>query len=97
MYHFSPPKKLKTLYIIINILLIITVIIFALLFHSRVEVFGIPITVWMLFNGLWALNGKWYSWFHKKDKSSYSHGFWLILLITGVVMSILMILIWFLM
>jgi len=97
MYHFSPPQKLKHLYIIINLLLIVTIIIFAILFHSRVEVFGIPIAAWVLFNGLWALNGDWYSWFHKKDKSSYSHGFWLILLITGVVMSILMILIWFLM
>ena len=94
MYHFSPPNKLKHIYIVINILLIITVILFALFFHSRVEVLGIPITVWVLFNGLWSLNGKWYSWFHKKDKSSSSNGFWLILLITGIVMSILMILIW---
>ena len=97
MYHFSPPQKLKHLYIIINLLLIVTIIIFAILFRSRVEVFGIPIAAWALFNGLWALNGDWYSWFHKKDKSYYAHGFWLILLITGVVMSILMILIWFLM
>ena len=96
MYRFSPPEKLKHIYIIINVLLIITIIFCAIRFRSCVEVSGIPITAWVLFNGLWSLNENWYSWFHKKDKSSYSHGLWLILLITGIVMSILMILFWLL-
>lgn len=92
MYQFTPPKKFKVFYISANIIILISIIILTVIFHNRIEIFGIPIAVWCLFNGLWSINATWYSWFHRKDKSSNSHGFWLICLITGILMSILLIL-----
>ena len=97
MYHFTPPKKHKKIYILINVLIILLIISITAFFHDRIEIFGIPIALWCLFNGLWSVNANWYSWFHRNDKSSSSHGFWLICLITGLAMSILLLLIHLLM
>ena len=96
-YHFTPPKKHKKIYILINVLIILLIISITAFFHDRIEIFGIPIALWCLFNGLWSVNANWYSWFHRNDKSSSSHGFWLICLITGLAMSILLLLIHLLM
>ena len=90
MYRFTPPNKYKHAYIFFNIAIIISIIVTAALFHGHFEIFGIPIALWWLFNGLWSVNSNWYSWFHRNDKSSSSHGFWLICLIGGIAMSILL-------
>ena len=95
--YFTPPKKHKKIYILINVLIILLIISITTFFHDRIEIFGIPIALWCLFNGLWSVNANWYSWFHRNDKSSSSHGFWLICLITGLAMSILLLLIHLLM
>ena len=97
MYRFTPPKKYKRIYIFINIIIILLTITITAFFYNRIEIFGIPIALWWLFNGLWSINANWYSWFHRKDKSSSSHGFWLICLIAGLVMSVLLIIIHLLM
>ena len=93
MYRFTPPSKNKTLYVSINIFILLVVILSTVFFYGQVEIFGIPIAIWLLFNGMWSANPDWYSWFHRKDKSSYAHGFWLICLILGILMSVLLILI----
>ena len=97
MYRFNPPNKFKQIYIFINIAILLSIIVITTLFYSRIEIFGIPIALWWLFNGLWSVNANWYSWFHRNDKSSYSHGFWLICLISGIAMSILLVVIHLLM
>ena len=90
MYRFTPPNKYKLAYILFNIAIIISIIVTVALFYDHIEIFGIPIAIWWLFNGLWSVKSNWYSWFHRNDKSSSSHGFWLICLISGIVMSILL-------
>ena len=97
VYRFTPPNKYKHAYIFFNITIIISIIVTAALFHDHIEIFGIPIALWWLFNGLWSVNSNWYSWFHRNDKSSSSHGFWLICLISGIAMSILLFIIHLLM
>lgn len=97
VYRFTPPNKYKHAYIFFNIAIIISIIVTAALFHDHIEIFGIPIALWLLFNGLWSVNSNWYSWFHRNDKSSSSHGFWLICLISGIAMSILLFIIHLLM
>ena len=97
MHRFNPPNKYKRIYILINIVILLSIIVITALFYNRIEIFGIPIALWWLFNGLWSVNSNWYSWFHRNDKSSYSHGFWLICLIGGIAMSILLVVIHLLM
>ena len=91
MYHFTPPNKYKRIYIFANIVIILSIISIAVFFYGQIEILGIPIALWCLFNGLWSVNANWYSWFHRNDKSSFSHGFWLISLITGFVMTVLLV------
>ena len=90
LYRFTPPEKHRRIYIFINIGMILSIIGITILFHDRIEIFGIPIALWLLFNGLWSTHAGWYSWFHRKDKSSFSQGLWLICLVVGLVMSILL-------
>ena len=90
VYRFNPPNKYKRIYILINIVILFSIIVVTALFYNRIEIFGIPIAIWWLFNGLWSVNSNWYSWFHRNDKSSSSHGFWLICLIAGIGMSVLL-------
>ena len=90
MYRFTPPSKNKIIYISVNIMIALAVVISAILFYGHAELFGIPIAVWCLFNGLWSINPDWYSWFHRRDKSSYAHGVWLIWLILGILMSVIL-------
>ena len=97
MYRFTPPDKYKRIYIFTNIVIILSIIAISVFFYSQIEILGIPIALWCLFNGLWSVNSNWYSWFHRNDKSSSSHGFWLICLILGLVMSLLLIVIHLLM
>ena len=97
VYRFNPPNKYKRIYILINIAILLSIIVITALFYNRIEIFGIPIALWWLFNGLWSINANWYSWFHRNDKSSSSHGFWLICLISGIAMSILLVVIHLLM
>ena len=48
MYHFTPPKKHKKIYILINVLIILLIISITAFFHDRIEIFGIPLALWCL-------------------------------------------------
>lgn len=94
MYRFSPPKKLKYVYIVSNVLLLASIIVCNVLYSGNIRIIGIPIALWTLFNGLWSINRNLYSWFHRNNKSYSSNGFWLICLVCGIVMSIMLIIVW---
>ena len=67
-YNFIPQKKFKILYDLINIIIIIPCIL-CLLFTVHMIFKSIPLCIFCLFNGLWSINGKWYSWMHRNDES----------------------------
>lgn len=87
-YQFIAPKKNRTLYIIINILIFATII-FTRLMYEELFIVAIPISVFFLFNGLWSINRKWYSFIHRDDKSYSKRYAWFIFMIPGISLSTL--------
>ena len=87
-YKFMPPIKFKTLYLIINILIIISLIIGMIFFDGLIEK-SIPLCIFCLFNGFWSLNRKWYSFFHRNNKEYSNVGVWLIFIIIGTLLLVL--------
>ena len=62
-FKFMPPTKFKTLNWINNTLLVVLIILSMIFIDGIVEK-TISLCVFLLFNGLWSINGKWYSICH---------------------------------
>lgn len=79
MLHSSPHKDFKKTYIIINILIIIGSITF-LIFESWINKLDISLGlctgILLLFNGLWSINKKNYSFFHRDDTAITNRYYW---------------------
>ena len=73
MYRFTPPNKYKHAYIFFNIAIIISIIVTAALFHDHIEIFGIPIALWWLFNGLRNKKALQKAGSHKEVKSHHEN------------------------
>ena len=86
-YRFMPPTKFKKLNWIINIILVVSIIISAIYIDGLVEK-SISICVFLLFNGLWSINRKWYSLCHRDDESYNVKYAWIIFIVLGGVLLI---------
>lgn len=86
-YKFTPPTKFKTLNLIINIILIISIIL-SMIFIDGVVEKSIPLCIFTLFNRLWSINGNWYSICHRNDESYYVKYLWIILIVLGSLMLV---------
>jgi hypothetical protein len=89
-YKFISPKKNRAIYIIINTLIVASIILIRFIYEEILYV-AIPITAMFLFNGLWSINRKWYSFIHRDDESYYNKYVWLIFMILGILCSTLLI------
>ena len=81
-YKFTSPTKFKTLNWIINILLVISMILSMIFIDGIIEK-SISLCIFLLFNGLWSINGKWYSICHRNDESYYVKYVWIIFIVLG--------------
>ena len=81
-YKFKPPTKFKNLNLIINFILIISVIV-SMIFVNGIIKKSISLAIFLLFNGLWSINRKWYSLCHRDDKSYSVKYIWIIFIILG--------------
>lgn len=92
MLHSSPPQRLKKTYIIINILIIIGSITF-LIFESWINKLDISLGlctgILLLFNGLWSINKKNYSFFHRDDTAITNRYYWFFLIAIGTFLLII--------
>ncbi|HQD92571.1 MAG TPA: hypothetical protein PK924_04790 [Bacilli bacterium] len=92
MLHSSPHKDLKKTYIIINILIIIGSITF-LIFESWINKLDISLGlctgILLLFNGLWSINKKNYSFFHRDDTAITNRYYWFFLIAIGTFLLII--------
>ena len=81
-YKFTSPTKLKTLNWIINILLVISMIL-SMIFTDGIIQKSISLCIFLLFNELWSINGKWYSICHRNDESYNVKYVWIIFIVLG--------------
>lgn len=81
-YKFTPPTKFKTLNWIINIIIIISMIL-SMIFTQSILIKLVPLCVFLLFNGLWSINEKWYSFCHRNDESYSVKYLWIIFIVLG--------------
>ena len=81
-YKFTPPTKFKTLNWIINILLVISMILSMIFIDGIIEK-SISLCIFLLFNGLWSINDKWYSICHRNDESYNVKYVWIIFIVLG--------------
>lgn len=88
-YKFISPKKNRAIYIIINTFIVTSIILIKFIYEEILYV-SIPIAAMFLFNGLWSINRKWYSFIHRDDKSYYNKDVWLIFIILGILFSTLL-------
>jgi len=89
-YNFIGPKKNKGIYIFINTIIIVFNILILILYKDLINL-AISIAVLFLFNGLWSINRKWYSFIHRDNKSYYCMYAWLMAIIIGILLTILII------
>lgn len=87
-YKFTPPTKFKILNWIINVILILFIILSMIFFDNIVEK-SISLCIFLLYNGLWSINRKWYSLCHRDDESYNVKYVWIIFLILGCLLLIL--------
>ena len=81
-YKFTPPTKFKTLNWIINIMLVISMILSMIFIDGIIEK-SISLCIFLLFNGLWSINGKCYSICHRNDESFNVKYVWIIFIVLG--------------
>lgn len=86
-YKFTPPTKFKTLYLIVNIVIIIPLILSWILLDDLI-LKSIPISIFCLYNGLWSINKNYFSWFHRDNREYSVVWMWLILIICGIAILI---------
>ena len=86
-YKFTPPTKFKMLNWIINIILVISIIL-SMIFIGGIIEKSISLCVFLLFNGLWSINRKWYSICHRDDESYNVKYIWIIFIVLGSVLLI---------
>lgn len=90
---FNCPSKFKLIYLVINILLIISIIIVTICLKEIIFI-AIPVSIFLLYNGLWSINKKWFSWIHRDNEAYYIKWVWIMFIILGGLLFILEILYW---
>jgi len=88
-YKFVSPQKNKVIYIIINLLIVITTLALLFIYSNKTIVTGLCFSVLLLFNGIWGFNKKNYSFIHRDDKGYSTQYAWIIFLILGFLLLIL--------
>ena len=86
-YKFTPPTKLKKLNWIINIVLVISMILSMIFIDGIIEK-SISLCIFLLFNGLWSINDKWYSICHRNNESYNVKYVWIIFIVLGSVLLV---------
>ena len=90
---FNCPSKFTLIYLVINILLIISIIIVKICLKEIIFI-AIPVSIFLLYNGLWSINKKWFSWIHRDNETYYIKWTWIMFIILGGLLFILEILYW---
>lgn len=88
-YKFESPSKCKAVYIIINIFIVISIAVIGIIFQNNIILISIPIAVLCMFNGIWSINRKLYSFIHRDNKNYSINYSWIIAIILGSLLSIL--------